>query len=170
MKKSKTIPVRESAFLVPKPHTVPHEVGIALLIGAAFALGSCFATAMSRKAHASPPNLVVVPEYSDSKVNDTDSDEYPKSELKYQYEPATDEKPILHKKAQKEEVVGGVEYDEGDELVVEPDSEELAVSLAPIIEKDLEQATASPAPSPSPSPGTSGVQQRDIGKRTAEVR
>ena len=168
MKKSKSIPVRESYCLVPQPYRVAHEMSIVLLVGVAFALGSCFVTLVSRKAHASPPNLVMVPEYSESRANDVESDDSPQPGLKVQYEPATDEKPILHKKGQKEEIAGGAEYIDGDELVVEAESDDLAVSAVPIIERDLSDAV--PRPSPSPSPGSHQIQQRDFGRRTADGR
>jgi hypothetical protein len=171
MKKSKVIPApaREAWFVDMRPHPVDPKVGIVLLVGVALTVGYCFLTLPGKLAHASPPNLVTTPAYSDTKAGDEDSDEYPKPELKYQYEPMSDEKPILHKKAQKDEMAGGVEYDEGDELVVEPESEELAVNLAPIIEKGGEGDLSTPAPSPSPSPSPKAA-ERDIGKRTAEVR
>ncbi len=175
MKKCKPVSVRESWVMVPQPHLVPREVGIVLLIGSALAIGFGIATVASRNAHAATPNLVVVPEYSDTKANDGDDkdDEYPKPELKYQYEPADPDyngKPVLHKKVQQEEVAGGAEYDSGDELVVEPESNDLAISPAPIIETDLSQGVSAPTPSPSPSLGTDKVKERDIGRRTAEVR
>ena len=169
MKKSNVIPAREAWLIDTRPHPVAPEVGVALLVGAVFALGACFIAIGGKLAHASPPNLVTVPAYSDTKADDGDSDEYPKPELKYQYEPMSDEKPVLHKKAQKDEIAGGVEYDEGDELVVEPESEEMAVSLAPVIEKGGEGDLSTPTPIASPTPSPKAA-QRDIGKRTAEVR
>jgi len=169
MKTSKVIPVRETWFFDRRRQPMPPEMGVALLVGAAFALGSWYIVSSGKLAHASQANLVTVPAYSDIKTGDKDSDEYPKSAFKYQYEAASDEKPILHKKAQKKEISGGAEYDDGDEWVVELESEELAVSLAPIVENEGESEVQTSAPSPSPTPSPKAA-QRNIGKRTAEVR
>ncbi|MGK5083108.1 hypothetical protein WDW37_07355 [Bdellovibrionota bacterium FG-1] len=78
------------------------------------------------RVYASTPNLVEVPDISLGTP----------LEPKSQYEPMHDERPVLHKVMQGEEVAGGAKYPEADELVIEPESESISIIAAPIVEVD----------------------------------
>jgi hypothetical protein len=108
---------------------------------------------------ASPPNVVQVPAYVDD-GGDEDSDEYPKPEFKLQYEPANDEKPILHRKHLKEEVANGAAYEEGAEVVAAPEPDFVVKDelIVEIIEDESEVSSA-PEVTPSPTAKSHGIKE-----------
>ena len=96
-------------------------------------------------ARADVRNLVVEPDYTDAGESGTseNSDEPNPAPEKLQYEPVIDDKPILEDRQLPRDVKPGVEYPEGSEMVVTPESS-FSVKEEAIVEK--------PEVAPSPDP------------------
>ncbi len=178
MKKAELFRAHAERFLNDFLESIARGAGLGFVVIASTVIGIQAGHFMVKDACAAGHNLVEVPSYSgETKAKATEpDDEYPKPEFKYQYEPASDEKPILKKKSQNEEIAHGAQYHAGDELVVEPISPEFDTTDEAIDEgRDDSQAKASevgvsaiPEATPtSAKPRGPGI---DIGRRTAEVR
>lgn len=172
MKKAELVRAHAERFLNEFLESVARGAGLGFVVFFSAVFGVLVGHIAVKNARANGHNLVEVPSYAGKATADAD-DEYPKPEFKYQYEPADDEKPILKKKAQKEEVAHGAKYEAGEELVVEPMSPDFDTADYEEI-ADEETKGSEPVPSPSPAPtsaaSSGAVQKIDIGRRAAEVR
>lgn len=177
MTKAEMVRARTERFINDFLETIAHAAGLGFVVIASTLIGVQAGHLFAKNACAAEHNLVEVPAYSATSKAESDGDEYPKPDLKYQYEPADDEKPILKRKAQKEEVVHGAKHMSSDELVVDPDSDDFDTNDEPIIERlsdeEMKAETGIAVPSLAPTaPVTSKSEKMspDIGRRTAEVR
>jgi hypothetical protein len=174
MKKSELIRAHVERFLNDFLETIARAAGLGFIVIASTVIGVQAGQLLVKNACAAEHNLVEVPAYSGVAKADVDGDEYPKPDLKYQYEAVNDEKPILKKKSQKDDVAHGASHVAGDELVINPDSDEFETTDEPIVERlsdeELKAETAAASPAPTEASSESGTRNSDIGRRTAEVR
>lgn len=92
------------------------------------------------------PNYVLAPDYLDTDVGDVDEEKPVDPAQKLEYEPVTDETPLLTERSSKSEQKSGVAYEAGVDLVVSPEPD-FSIKPEAIDEKV-------PAPVASPSPET----------------
>ena len=174
MKKAELIRAHAERFLNDFLETIARAAGLGFIVIVSTVIGVQAGQLLVKNACAAEHNLVQVPAYSGVAKEEVDGDEYPKPDLKYQYEAINDEKPILKKKSQKDDVAHGANHVAGDELVVDPDSDDFETTDEPIVERisddELKAETAAASPTPTAMPTKSSARNSDIGRRTAEVR
>lgn len=67
-----------------------------------------------------PPNLIAQPEYTFGPIEDDQEEADTPASEKLQYEPMTDERPVISERNAKAETGNAVEYETGTELMVSP--------------------------------------------------
>lgn len=133
MSKCSPVSVRESWFIGLNYYRVAQSYVVPLLTFVGLTIGFCVAVLLSRTVRAGAVNLVDVPGYAGWKGG-APIEERGNSEAEVQYVPITEEKPLLRKEVQQEDISGGAAYGSGEELVIEPESPEFDTSDEPIQE------------------------------------
>lgn len=85
-----------------------------------------------------PPNLVMEPKYSQPEKKAKDDNNTDEPGLKLQYEPITDQGPVLEERQAQEERKGGSQYKSGNEVHIAPTSEHV-LRNEQIQEKEMPQ-------------------------------